>query len=1171
MAEYVRLLLDAVLDVAEAARVDGAVIGVQLCPVDLGAAEAAKLADGLVASLRPVDRVAVAAVGATLASDPERWIVGDGDVVAQRATRWRNASAPGGVVVYVSAERLGRAGGLTDTLRPVDGPALRAAVAVGLARAGLPEVVVAALVKLEIVGPDSLRRTARFIGELDAQGRLVEELLPAIGLLCDSRLMEEPEARLKHNRRVVSALRDGRLAHGNGPTATLGAEVASELRLRGEAALAGLDLGRFSTEELEAELPRRQRQPSGAKVGEAGAKAQPRSAKPKDEAAAPPARARGPRALDSAPVGRPTSARAAVAGQSAGLEGDTGASRAAPPSAGAAPAGDPAGAPEALGPAALGAQGPSSSPGAWPEALVDGEARAGDAPGSASRPPPASDGAVGLGRCLTAAPPTAWDLHAARVSPEGAPPPARPLAAALASHGGDAPEPVAPDPTTGPSTSSGGLAGGPPDAAPWTGPGEGAPTRMTPTYPDEATPPRAHPSHWLEEPAAGAAVAAAPRPAQDVGAAEGDRTPFGGAEHVTERGAPDAPPGSLPSAPSPGEPGGVVVGDPDPQRADVGTGHPHGGERALEGVDHAAAGSPPRPPAPGAPRRVDPAAWGPKEQAKERPAAPPVADGLLRLIMASLEAGGDGLVWGCAGPPAAAAAALPRGLRPAHRSEGAQLPGGRSWADARARMVDLALRALAADGGPANVQALAETLLTAPHTVLGSKRVLAAAQEVVSLARDLFANARASGAEALGAALALETVTLRGPFGDSLTALSPLHPVLLAQALRRVPAAERAKRSVTPAELGVAAAWADRPPVIPASWPGAGAYAGGPRWGPCYGAAPTELGSLEVAAEAVITAYLSVHPHAGLALRVSTEVGAGAVAAAAARALRASPVEEEGRCVVSGQSLRGEAMPEGVGDLVSLEPPTPGLDPHVLLRVGSPGAAPAAPPPAEVAGFAPDGPWRIGAPAPSSIEAAAQPLPSGRSWVALVARRFEGAPPPTWAIIARGPCGPDEVVVLTQELGPLVEHLMEPLGFAPGQASQARRRLGQLAGAHLGVVSLEAGAPPALSPAEAAAEALGKLGDDARLLHVDADLRALLFGGVGGALAVAVEERKEGDRYAFGAHDPKVPLERWAEPAIRRAEQVCALAESSRHARALLRAARGLPPLAEQADELSEP
>ncbi|MBL8619379.1 MAG: hypothetical protein JNM72_27440 [Deltaproteobacteria bacterium] len=999
---YVDLIATAVINAAEAARAAGGMIGVRLSPVDLAADEAGPLAAAIRAALPWGDRVAVAAPGAR-AEEGAGWLVGSGDEVAQRATHWRNSVGQRDLVVYVSAERLGRAGGLEDTLRPVTDADLTDALSAALAGSGLPDELVQALTSLELLGPDRPRQAARFIdAAAGADVAACGALLPLLGLMPDDALGEAVLKRLEHNQRVVNLARDGRRPQGEGPTAELRRALAEPLLRHGDAGVAQVNLGQYSLEVLEGDLPKAAaRKPRVVALVSAPARPAPK-----------PARASAPaevKAKPSAP--RPAKTSGAAPSRSAG--------------AAAAPAHSSFNvhpAPPAPAPLTAPAAPSGADTGATPP--VDVDTRAMTAPVEAPASVPVTD---------TPAEPTEQ--------------------AALPTGRGDAapPEPEARE--------------------------LGADVALRPG--DEATAATDTPAQAAEAPGATPAEPAAPRP------------------------------------------------------------------RAARA------------------RRSPPAPWSAELQRAERPPRPRPPAGLVELLTAGLGAGGDALEWPCAGDPGAVTVALPKGLRPADRRPGSSGAAWEAWTEARAALIEAALTAHQPSGEPMEPHALVEALIDAPHTVLGAPDVAELAERAAAAGRLVLAEARAEGPDAMDAALGMETVTLRSANGQVVVALGPLHPVLLCQALERLDTAARAARLTPGAARAALAAWADRPPSVPMCWAGQLPYTGGPRWAPCFGAKLPLGASVGDLIPALVGSFLAVHPHAAHALRVRAHEAAAQVAEGVSEALATSPAADHATAVIEGAALRGADLGERAAARVRLEPSDAQVPPHIELRRAAPG--PAAP--VEAPACAADlcaGPWRAAVVAATPLAAACEPLPgSGRTWLAVLGGQLTGPPPARWTIIARADCGPDELVVLTREVDPLAEHLRAAMGIAAGRARDARVRLQELCAPNLGIIALDGAGSPALSAGTASREALAQLGPDARLLHLDAELRTALFGGARGALAVAVELSKQGPRYAFGAHDQKLPKERWATEPLKHAAELVTLAEGRGHvaeaAEAVLRAAGALP------------
>ena len=238
-------------------------VGVRLCPVHIEPEEALEFVEVAHHILGERVFVAVAVPGA-VERESERSCVSSGERAAEVATSWRNRvrTEDGERVLYVSATRLGKAGGLTDVLYALTEDQLREGFArfagessetlglvmVNLREAGVQESTSArALCEFA-----SAVRSAPPARALEAAGRA----LPILDLAVDTALAEDPVARLKANQRMVSeAARAERKCRRGSPAASRKQrELSSALRAaRGPAReqLQRVDLGTVTTAELE--------------------------------------------------------------------------------------------------------------------------------------------------------------------------------------------------------------------------------------------------------------------------------------------------------------------------------------------------------------------------------------------------------------------------------------------------------------------------------------------------------------------------------------------------------------------------------------------------------------------------------------------------------------------------------------------------------------------------------------------------------------------------------------------------------------------------------------------------------------------------------------------------------------------------------------------------------
>ena len=296
-------------------------LGVRLSPLDIDAAEAIQLAEEARRLLPPEAFVAIAAPHAALIDEP-RLFVSDGEATAARATQWRNALREGEALLFISARRLGRAGGLEDTLEALDEEALRSVALELAARDGaLPAAALRGLRSADVLTRVPVRAVCAFLAATANKGlAAVGDALPLLNLARDTRIAEETEARITHNARWVRAATSGTGRQSIALT-DLGLSVRQALRdavdLADDARLERLrstDLGVLSLSELTRDQQRTTRASKNtpsltslAQAADRGSPKPPRPATPvsrraKDTGAAAPSPQRRPTARGPAPI-----------------------------------------------------------------------------------------------------------------------------------------------------------------------------------------------------------------------------------------------------------------------------------------------------------------------------------------------------------------------------------------------------------------------------------------------------------------------------------------------------------------------------------------------------------------------------------------------------------------------------------------------------------------------------------------------------------------------------------------------------------------------------------------------------------------------------------------------------------------------------------------------------
>jgi hypothetical protein len=198
-------------------------LGVRMSPIRINAEEAQALASEL-AQVESYAIHAALSVPGLHALEAARVCLSDGSRAAERATEWRNLIKPEQRerVVYIAAQRHGKAGGLQDTLLPLEDDALRrsfveAHTAEDAARL-LPGPIVAALDEAGIAAQLQSRTLCDWSEEVERRVLAGEDpwsaaglALPRLGLMPDARLSMEEELaqRLRANDRIRRAASKG--------------------------------------------------------------------------------------------------------------------------------------------------------------------------------------------------------------------------------------------------------------------------------------------------------------------------------------------------------------------------------------------------------------------------------------------------------------------------------------------------------------------------------------------------------------------------------------------------------------------------------------------------------------------------------------------------------------------------------------------------------------------------------------------------------------------------------------------------------------------------------------------------------------------------------------------------------------------------------------------------
>jgi hypothetical protein len=365
-----------VCTVAKLRFASGAQIGVRASPIAIEASDAEQLIAASRSILGPSAFVAIACPGVTPIEE-ERLCLAAGERAAERATFWRNHidTEAGERILYVSARRLGRAGGLQDTLFDLSERQLREGFVewCGDPASGCPTELAAALRASHVAERADSRALARFAAAVFAAEDPLAAAgleLPLLSLARDSSFADDPKGRLAANVRWVRAASAGesrsasKLSERAKRVKSELAELALSSTVDLTAAFASVDLGPLSSAELESDVPK-PRARKKAKLPKALAAA---ASAPTDEAPA--------RAEDGA--GAP---------QEPGLEPEPSSDEPAEDPEGAAPRSLDTAAPEsAPAPTAKPASGPTRRPTRDVESAPELPLR--ERPARASSPPP---------------------------------------------------------------------------------------------------------------------------------------------------------------------------------------------------------------------------------------------------------------------------------------------------------------------------------------------------------------------------------------------------------------------------------------------------------------------------------------------------------------------------------------------------------------------------------------------------------------------------------------------------------------------------------------------------------------------------------------------------------------------------------------------------------------
>ena len=517
----------------------------------------------------------------------------------------------------------------------------------------------------------------------------------------------------------------------------------------------------------------------------------------------------------------------------------------------------------------------------------------------------------------------------------------------------------------------------------------------------------------------------------------------------------------------------------------------------------------PRPrPAPRARARPLSGPWTEVMHGEERGGAGPLPLGLARLLTAVLEGNGDGLVWTVSNDPAGALTSPPKEFREPGRQDTATLDAAHltTWRDARHRVAS------------ALGDAALDVLWRTPYTALGDERVAPLVVDLLHALIRLLESADAAGPEALIAALALDTASLVTPFGHAIVVLSPLHPLVLAPMVDRLPRMAQAAQ-LKGASRSVLAAEVDGPLPLPTLLP--------TPWGnlpwcpsglttPIFGAATVDDPAMADAVEQVVLALARLHPQAGLALSVAAEAAPGAVARGVAQALTQEPSIL--RAVVHCReaiSLGDAGDPLWQTGRLGLEPLDAETRPHIWVR---------APASLSTCAAAPIGlpklglDWRLAERGPVDLSAVVSPRDSV-AWSLVVGARLKGTPRRPQFVLSRGSAGQSRFAVLSADPRGAARALIptyKAVGVEKLTPKTVEHLTRDLSVGAAGLVSLDKDADGRIAALLVELAVAQLLGEDAMVAGLEAAHLRVLLGLRGGSFCMGAAWTPVGVRIVFG-------------------------------------------------------
>jgi hypothetical protein len=501
--------------------------------------------------------------------------------------------------------------------------------------------------------------------------------------------------------------------------------------------------------------------------------------------------------------------------------------------------------------------------------------------------------------------------------------------------------------------------------------------------------------------------------------------------------------------------------------------------------------------------------WTEAMHGEERGLDAPLPDGVRRLLAAVLAGDGDGLVWSVASDPGSIISTPPKALREPARQDVQLL-------DAEALAAVRAARAAVTGvlGG-----AMLDAVPRAPYSVLGDARVAPLCANLVNAWRALLDAAARSGAEALEAALALDTASVAALNGRAVVVLSPLHPVVLASLVDRLPGMERAAQARGAARSALAAA-TDTPISVPVRLPtrwGALPWRPSPRSAPIFGALAAPDPALEAAVAQTVVAVARLHPHAALGLTIAADAEPQAVARGVAEALAQDPSIRRA-VVYAGEAI---ALSDAHEPLVTsgrlrVEPVDAAMRPHLWVRPAQDTVTAAMPP---IALSWLDLPWRLAERGTVDLERVTPPRDAS-AWALCVGPRLRGAPRRPQLLLSRGSAGASSFAIVSSDprgAARALTRTYKNLGVERITPRTIESLTRDLAAGAAGLVSLDEvgdGRVAALLLELAVGRALG---EDAVVAGLNGDQLRVIMGVRGGAFCVGAAWTPSGVRIALGA------------------------------------------------------